>query len=192
MDKHYISFLRDAYANGLCDEYKGELKRCHEDKLRLVTLAMRQQSIPYVATKINEGVLAREYVQSFKEYANGYVLNNCDGVNGYTYAMYVENTTPNTTQCDVTHFIWCDMDYDVALTKCQTLYLSNSSHITLQCKGYNNMIVYMFDDSVLNIVGSLDTCHIIVYQYSDACIVNRMWDDAQDDHIKVFRKKLKL
>ena len=193
MTKEFIAFLRDAYMNNLCDEYKDEIRRCHGDRLRLISLSMRQQSIPYIATKIKSGIITRDYLLSYKDYANGYVLNNCDGVNGYTYALYIDNKGENTTQCDVTHFVWCDMTYNVDLTKCQTLYISNSSNITLRCKGFNNMVIYLFDDACVNIADVGETNRIIIYKYSDDCVVNRTWQSSDGDkRIKEFRKRLIL
>jgi len=194
MDKEYLNFLKDAYNGGLCNEYRDEIRRCHEDKLSLVRLAMRQQSIPYIATKMHEGTITKEYVQkAFGGFLNGFILNDCDCVDGYTYAWYVDYAYDNgiNLDVDVAHVSFTkDVDVIVSATKCPVLYVSNGSKVRLICEGYNNINVKLFDESEL-IVEDMDaSSNVVVYKYSDESKVERGKFCLKEP--KVFVKELRL
>lgn len=175
MSNDYLNFLKDAYSKGLCNEYKDELRRCHEDKLELMRLAMRQQSIPFVAQKMSEGVVKKDYLlNTFGEYLNGYVLKDCDKVKDYTYTWYVGYDYANDIEVktDVVHISCTDSaQVVVEQTKCPTLYISNNSKVNLVCEGYNSVRVYLLDNSKLVIDDIDEESTITIYKYSDKCEV---------------------
>ena len=195
MDKDFFNFLKNAYTNGLCNEYRDEIRGCNGDRLALMRLAMRQQSIPFVATKMHEGVLTKRYIQkTFGEYLNGFVLHDCDDVKGYTYAMYLDYDYDNdlNIDVDVAHVAFTvGASVVVPLTKCPTIYISNRSNVHLVCEGYNNIRVYLFDKSKVTIEDCDDTCEILVYRYSDNCEIKK-GRFCLSKKISDFRKRLKL
>ena len=88
MDKEMFYFYRNALARNLCSEYSSEFKHDIEDKQKLLSLSLRQQSIPYFCTAVyQKWGLDVEYIKNaFKKYINGkYTARSCDNVNGYTY-----------------------------------------------------------------------------------------------------------
>lgn len=194
MSNDYLNFLKDAYSNGLCNEYKDELRRCHEDKLELMRLAMRQQSIPFVATKMSEGIVKKEYLlNTFGEYLNGYVLKDCDNVKDYTYTWYVGYDYANDIEVktDVVHISCTDSaQVVVESTKCPTLYISNNSKVNLVCEGYNSVRVYLLDNSKLVIDDIDEESTVTVYKYSDKCEVEQ--GKFCFGKVKEFSKQLRL
>lgn len=194
MEKEFFNFLKNAYTSGLCSEYRDEIRSCHGDKLQLVRLAMRQQSIPYVATKMADGVITKEYaINNFGEYMNGVVLKDCDDVPDYTYSWYMDYPYDNaivveTDVCHVSHTK--DKDIVIQETKCPILYISNHSKVSLVCEGYNSVKVYLFDDSELNVEDTDIDSTITVFKYSDKCSVEEgRFCFAK---VKSFNKQLKL
>lgn len=171
MDKEFLNFLKDAYSNGLCKEYRDEIRNCHDDKLQLVRLAMRQQSCPWMATKMYEGVITTDYLlNTFGEYLNGYVLKDCDNVAGYNYMWFVDWDYANdiVALADVFHISHTiGANIVVPQTKCPTLYISNRSNVHLICDGYNTVNVKLFDNSVLTIEDLDENSDVVVYKYSD-------------------------
>ena len=135
MDKEFLNFLKDAYSSGLCNEYRDEIRRCHEDKLQLVRLAMRQQSCPWVATKMYEGVITTDYIlNTFGEYLNGYVLKDCDNVAGYNYMWFVDwdyadDIVASADVLHISHTVGANII--VPQTKAPTIYISNHSNVHL-------------------------------------------------------------
>lgn len=194
MDREFINFLKDAYNGGLCEEYKNEIRKCHEDKLSLVRLAMRQQSIPYIATKMHEGIITKEYVQNaFSGFLNGFILNDCDCVDGYTYTWYMEYAYDNDIilDADVTHISFTkDANVVVPQTKCPTIYISNGSVVHLICEGYNSVNVKIFDESEIIIDDMDESSNVFVYRYSDESSVEE--GKFCLNGVKVFNKKLIL
>lgn len=194
MSKDFLNFLKDAYSNGLCNEYKDELRRCHEDRLELMRLAMRQQSIPFVATKMSEGVVKKDYLlNTFGEYLNGYVLKDCDNVKDYTYTWYVGYDYANDIEVktDVVHISCTDSaQVVVEQTKCPTLYISNNSKVNLVCEGYNSVRVYLLDNSKLVIDDIDEESTVTVYKYSDKCEVEQ--GKFCFGKVKEFSKELRL
>ncbi len=194
MSKDFLNFLKDAYSNGLCNEYKDELRRCHEDKLELMRLAMRQQSIPFVATKMFEGVVKKDYLlNTFGEYLNGYVLKDCDNVKDYTYTWYVGYDYDNDIDvaCDVTHISWTKGN-TLVVPKCKApiLYVSNKSDVTIVGDGYNSITIYLFDESKVTLEDFDEETTVTVYKYSDKCEVEQ--GKFCFGKVKIFNKTLRL
>lgn len=194
MDKEFLNFLKDAYSNGLCKEYRDEIRKCHEDKLQLVRLAMRQQSCPWVATKMYEGVITTDYIlNTFGEYINGYTLHDVEGVEGFTYGLYVDYDYDNDllVDKDVIHIMHTvGANIVVPQTKAPTIYISNRSNVHLVGDGYNNINIKLFDKSKVTIEDLDENSEVVAYKYSD---------DAQVElgkyclgKVKEFRKELKL
>lgn len=194
MDKEYFKFLKNAYETGLCDEYRDLIRSCREDKLEIMRLAMRQQSIPYVAEKMRQGVIKKQYLlKNYGGYLNGYVLHDCDDVPNYTYSWFVDYDYVNDLEVttDVAHISYTKKTtVIVPETKCPTLYISNKSDVSLVCEGYNTVKVYMFDNSRL-IVEDTDTeTDLIIYEYSDSCeVTNGKFCLGK---VKTFRKELRI
>ena len=194
MDKEFLNFLKDAYNNGLCKEYRDEIRNCHEDKLQLVRLAMRQQSCPWVATKMYEGVITTDYIlNTFGEYLNGYVLKDCDNVAGYNYMWFVDWDCANdiVASADVLHISHTvGASVVVPETKATAIYVSNKSNVRLICDGYNSVRLYLFDDSRVEIEDAGRECTVTAYLYSQESDVTLGAYAFVD--VKKFRKKLKL
>lgn len=192
MERYYLEFLKDAYNSGLCKDYRDEIRNCHENKLKLAQLAMRQQAIPWMASKLNQGVVTKDEIKTFfKDYINGVILHDCDCVDGYTYMWYVDNGKGFMIKSDVTHISFCnDIDVFVPKTRCPTIYVSNDSKINLTCDGYSSVRIYIFDTSTVFVRDCEDTCNVTVYKYSDkAKVVQGKYSLGQ---IKEFRKELRL
>lgn len=171
MDKDFFGFLKNAYENGLCNEYRDELRRCGDDRLQLISLAMRQQSIPYMATKLREGILTKEWMQkTFRGYLNGFILNDCDDVDGYTYAWYIDYDYDNdlVVDVDVLHISFTkNTNVVVPITRCPTIYVSNDSDITISFDGFSSPKIYLFDESKLKFEDIDEESNVTVYKYSD-------------------------
>ena len=176
MDKEFLNFLKDAYSSGLCNEYRDEIRRCHEEKLQLVRLAMRQQSCPWVATKMYEGVITTDYIlNTFGEYLNGYVLKDCDNVAGYNYMWFVDWDYANdiVASADVLHISHTvGASVVVPQCKCPTIYVSNRSKVHLVGEGFNTIRVYLFDESEVTIEDTDEESRVTIYKYSKDCKVN--------------------
>lgn len=195
MDKEMFSFYKEALLNNLCDEYKGYWKSAGEDKEKLVSLCLAQQSIPFFASYCywHKG-LSKEYIlKEFADYVNGRELYDCDGVHGYTYGLFVDhhaNVMP--LKVDISHFIWCEgITIEVEETKCPTIYVSNTSNIHLVCGGYNNIRIMLFDDSTIHLDDVDDESTIRVFRYNkNANVIQEKYCLSND--IKVFDKELRL
>ena len=172
LEKYYKNSL---LAN-LCGEYKSLWRKAGINKKELVRLALCQQAIPHVATFAYEGKgLTKDYLMSeFKDYINGVVHDGCDGVDNYTYRLFVGYTDEIRPQTDVTHLMWSDIPiYVVERYKCPIMYLSNKSKVSLIADGYNYIRVYLFDESELEIEDLDDESTVVVYKYSDKCKVTK-------------------
>ena len=194
MDKEFLNFLKDAYSSGLCNEYRDEIRRCHDDKLQLVRLAMRQQSCPWMATKMYEGVITTDYIlNTFGEYLNGYVLKDCDNVAGYNYMWFVDWDYANdiVASADVLHISHTvGANIIVPQTKAPTIYISNDSDISLVCEGFNSVNVKLFDDSIVTIEDLDENSEVFVYKYSKNAKVEL--GRYCLGKVKVFDKELRL
>ena len=162
-------------AEPLCMQYKQAWRTCGNDKELLVRLALSQQSIPYLSHACYEHLgLTKEYIlENFSEYINGKrMFNDVEGVNGYTYQLYVAFNGDLKAVADVTSLMWCSSTQVlVSATKCPVFYISNSSNVHISCDGYNSPKIYLFDDSVVTIDDVDETCDIIIYKYSDKASV---------------------
>lgn len=179
----------------LCADYKRRWRMCGDDKGKLVNLAMMQQSLPYFVTACHNGLgLTKEYIkENFKDYINGCVLNDCDGVSGYTYALYVDWDYENDLKIntDVASIMWTvGANIIVQNTKCPAVYISNRSNVHLVCDGYNSINVKLFDDSVLTIEDLDENSNVVVYKYGgDAKVELGKYCLGS---VKVFPKELRL
>ncbi len=170
-----LTYYKNALVNGLCDEYKGYWQAAKNVKKDLVRLAMQQQSIPHFATYAHQGKgLTKGYLlREFGDYINGYLLEDCDGVKGYTYALYVDAFLDVLVRADVSHFMWCNgATINVPSTKCPTIYISNKSDVTITSDGYNTIKIYLFDESHVTIDDLGEDSEVVIYKYSERCGVS--------------------
>jgi hypothetical protein len=179
----------------LCSDFKAAWRQCDGNKEMLVKLALMQQSQPFFSTACYKNLgLTKEYIkENFKDYINGRVLNDCDGVSGYTYALYVDWDYENDLEIntDVVSIMWTvGANIIVQNTKCPAIYISNRSNVHLVCDGYNSVNVKLFDNSVLTIEDLDENSNVVVYKYGD---------DAKVElgkyclgSVKVFPKELRL
>lgn len=175
MDKQMFQFYKNALTCNLCDEYKGLWRSAGDDKEKLIKLSLAQQSIPYVATFCYNGMgLTKEYIKSeFGKYINGKkMLNDCDGVDGYSYELYVDHHDGLYVRSNVVSIMWCDVDVHVDTTKCPIIYVSNKTRCRLHANGYNSIRVYLFDESEIELYDIDTTSDVTIYCYSDDCKVS--------------------
>lgn len=192
----YKNALSGSLSEPLCAEYKNEWRTANNDKEKLVALSLRQQSIPMFATYCyNKLGLTKKYILSeFGNYVNGYIVHNADGVEGYTYALYVDwdYDTDLVINQNVVHIMWTvGANIFVPQTKCPIIYLSNKSKVHLICEGFNSVKIYMFDKSEITIEDCDKDCDITVLKYSDKCKVLR-GKYCLSDKIYEHNKELKL
>ena len=179
----------------LCADYKQKWRMCGDDKEKLVSLAMMQQSLPYFVTACHNGLgLTKEYIkENFKDFTNGRVLNDCDGVSGYTYALYVDWDYKNdlNIETDVASIMWTvGANIVIPTSKCPTIYLSNKSNVHLVGDGFNTVNIKLFDESKLIVENIDENSEIIVYKYSDKATVEE--GKYCFGKVKVFNKELRL
>ena len=194
MDKDFFYFLKNAYSSGLCKEYRDEIRICHGVDLQLVRLAMRQQSYPWVATKIREGAITTDYIlRRFGKYLNGYVLKDCDGVAGFSYSWFVcvKNENSIFAKTNVAHFTNVrDTNVVIPTSLCPVLYVSNKSDVSITGEGFNAIRVYLFDESVVNLDDFDENSSVLVYKYSkDARVEIGKYCLGK---VKIFDKELKI
>lgn len=179
----------------LCDEYKKEWGKCGADKAALMQLVLRQQSLPFFFTACYKGLgLTKEYVkENFGEYINGFTVRDADGVEGYTYGLYVDYSFDNDLIADknVCSLMWCDKtNVVVRESKCPTLYVSNKSHISVSGDGYNSIRIYLFDESSVILEDFDENSSVLIYKYSeDANVETGKYCLGK---VKVFNKELKI
>ena len=185
--------MGDISGQPLCGDYKAAWRACGNDKEMLVKLALKQQSTPYLsyACKHNLG-LSKEYIlREFGDYINGKkVFENLDGVDGYTYELFVGHSGQIDVRCDVTSFMWTQSDIVIPETKCPTLYVSNGSNIHVTCDGYNSPLIYLFDDSCVTVYDADEDSRITVFKYSGESQV--IMGKYCLGNVKIFNKELKL
>lgn len=199
MDKNMFSFYKAAL-NGeistpLCSEYKASWRKCGDNKEMLVRLSLSQQALPFVATHAYQKKgLTKEYIKEhFKEYINGKILEDCDGVDGYTYALYVDWDYENdlNIETDVASVMWSTgANIVIPQCKCPTIYISNKSKVHLICDGYNTVNVKLFDESELIVEDMDENSEVVVYKYSDKATVELGKFCLKEP--KVFNKELRL
>lgn len=178
----------------LCAEYKEEWRKCGDNKLELIKLALRQQSIPYLFTACNNGLgLSKEYLQEeFADYINGNsVILNADNVEGYTYSLYVGFHGIGFLNTDVCALMWSEKTFmTVPNTKCPTIYIGCNSDVHLSLDGFNSVRIYLFDNSNVEIYDADEESSVIVYKYSDDA--NVTLGEFCFAPVNTFRKELKL
>ena len=189
------SFLGKVSGKPLCQEYKQLWKACGNDKEKLMKLALRQQSLPYVVTACHKNLgLSKDYIKEhFKEYINGYALKDCDGISGYTYGMYVDWDYENDLEIrnDVTSIMWTmGANIVVPRTKAPVIYISNRSNVHLICEGFNSVNIKLFDKSKVTVEDMDEESDVTVYRYSDECIAERGKYCLKEP--KIFDKELRL
>ena len=195
MMEFYKAALSGMLSTPLCGEYKAAWRKCGDDKEMLIALSMSQQAIPYVATHAYKNLgLTKSYVKkNFKDYINGHVIYGADGVDGYSYALYVDWDYDNdlVVNTDITSIMWTnDANVVVKETKAPTIYISNHSNVNIVGEGYNCINVKLFDKSVVSIDDLDENSEVVVYKYSE---------DAKVElgkyclgKVKIFDKQLKL
>ena len=189
------ALLGNISAEPLCQAYKQAWRMCGDNKEMLVKLALKQQSIPYLSHACYKELgLTKEYIKEhFKEYINGKILEDCDGVKGYTYALYVDCGCDNDLdiKTDVASIMWTkDTFVVIQQCKCPTIYVSNSSDIHLICEGFNTINVKLFDDSKLFVDELDENSEVVVFKYSEDAKVEE--GKFCLGKVKVFDKELKL
>lgn len=189
-------YYRQSLLANLCGEYKGRWAACHGDKEKLLKLSLCQQSIPHVVTFAYEGNgLTKDYVtEEFKDFINGYVVRDADGVDGYTYGLYADYNYDNDLEVnvDVCSIMWTvGASVVVKATKCPVIYVSNRSKVHLVCEGYNNVRVYLFDKSDITLEDVDENSSVIVYKYSSDANIE-VGKYCLSKNVKVFEKQLKL
>lgn len=195
MEDASFNYYKNALLSNLCEEYKAEWRAKRNDKLALIKLALRQQSLPHVASFAYQGKgITKEYMlKEFGEYLNGYVVNDADKVKGYTYTWYVDYDYDNDIDvtCDVTHISWTK-DKTLVVPKCKApiLYVSNKSNVTIVGDGYNSITIYLFDESKVTLEDFDEESTVTVYKYSDKCEVEQ--GKFCFGKVKEFSKELRL
>ena len=167
---------------------------CHGDKEKLTRLVLMQQSAPYFATFCYNGAgLSKDYcLREFGDYINGRIFRDCDGVKGYSYAMYISPSEAVEMHVDVAQILWSeDLEVTIPETKCPTIYISNKSSVRLTLEGYSSARIYLFDESKVTIEDADDTCDVIVYKYSEKATVER-GTYCISPKVKVFNKQIRL
>jgi hypothetical protein len=189
------ALLGNISAEPLCQAYKQAWRMCGDDKEMLVKLALKQQSIPYLSHACYKGLgLTKEYIKEhFNGYINGYTIHDADGVNGYTYGLYVEWDYNNdlVVDKDVAGIMWTvGANIVIPETKCPTIYISNSSKVRLTCDGYNTVNVKLFDDSKVVLDDIDEESNVTIYKYSEKATVELGKFCLKEP--KVFNKELRL
>lgn len=195
MNGELFKYYKSALVNGLCSDWKGYWQAAGDDKLKLITLAMSQQAIPHVVTYAYNGIgITKEYIETeFKDYINEKTkILDADGVDGYTYALYIAQNRILRPSVDVSSLMWCkDITLELKTAQCGFIYVSNNSDIRLVMDGFNSPRIYLFDESTITIEDADETCSATIYKYSDKCKVN-YGKYCLSKRIKQFNKELRL
>lgn len=195
MNVELFKYYKAALVNGLCSDWKGYWQAAGDDKLKLITLAMSQQAIPHVVTYAYNGIgITKEYIETeFKDYINEKTpILDADGVDGYTYALYIAQNRILRPSADVLSLMWNkDITLELKTAQCGFIYVSNNSDIRLVMDGFNSPRIYLFDSSTITIEDADETCSATIYKYSDKCKVN-YGKYCLSKRIKEFNKELRL
>lgn len=195
MNVELFKYYKAALVNGLCSDWKGYWQAAGDDKLKLITLAMSQQAIPHVVTYAYNGIgITKEYIETeFKDYINEKTpILDADGVDGYTYALYIAQNRILRPSADVSSLMWNkDITLELKTAQCGFIYVSNNSDIRLVMDGFNSPRIYLFDESTITIEDADETCSATIYKYSDKCKVN-YGKYCLSKRIKEFNKELRL
>lgn len=189
-------YYKNALLDNLCAEYKGYWAATHGDKEKLLKLSLQQQAIPHVVTYAYQGKgLTKEYLlKEYSYFINGYTVRDADGVEGFTYGLYVDYYYDNAliAKQDVLSLMWCDgTNVIVPKCKCPTLYISNKSNIRVSCDGYNNVRIYLFDESKLILDDIDDQSSVLVYRYDNKATVE-LSKFCLSEKVRIFNKELRL
>lgn len=197
MEKELLEFQKNAIlgkiAQPLCNDYKAAWRACGDNKEMLVRLALSQQATPYLshACYKNLGLSKKYILENFGDYINGRrTFNNVDGVQGYSYELFVDYGEDMVAKTDVVAMMWCHNNVLIPQTKCPTLYISNISDVHISCDGYNSIRIYLFDESNVVIDESSEDCEVIVYKYSNTASVEM--GKFCFARVKIFNKTLRL
>lgn len=172
----YKNALSGVITDPLCVDFKNEWRNAQGDKLELVKLSLRQQSIPFVATHCykKKGVSKKYILSEFDKYINGYTVHDADKVEGYSYGLYVDwdYDTDLIVDKDVSHIMWSvGATLFVPETTCPIIYISNKSNVHLVMEGYNTVKIYLFDESRVTIEECDDDSEVTIYKYNEKCKV---------------------
>ena len=199
MDREMLEFFKAALSGGvaspLCSEYKSEWRKCGDDKEKLIRFSLSQQALPYVATYAHmNNSFTKDYVKkAFGEYINGRVFEDCDGVSGYKYALYVDRDCNEDIDVfvDVCSVMWTvGSNIVIPKTKCPVLYISNRSNVHLVCEGNNNVVVKLFDESKVTVEDCDSDSKVIVYKYGRRATVETGKFCLSEP--RIFTKELRL
>lgn len=189
-----FNYYKNALTNGLCGEYKGRWQACGQDKDKLVKLVLAQQCLPHFIYYCYNGVgLSKEYIlENFGDYINGKkIIQDADGVQGYTYSLYVAFKGIFKADTDVLALMWAtNSTIEIKATKSPILYVGACSSIHLLLNGHNHPRIYLFDDSTIELDDGDETSNVIIYKYSKKA--NVKIGKYCLSEIKVFDKELKL
>jgi hypothetical protein len=189
------ALLGNISAEPLCQAYKQAWRMCGDDKEMLVRLALMQQSQHYFSTACYKNLgLTKDYIkENFADYINGHILNDCDGVRGYTYSLYVDWDYVNDldVKTDVCSVMWTvGANIVIPKTKCPTIYISNKSNVHIVCEGFNTINIKLFDESKVTVQEVDENSDVIIYKYSDKASVELGKFCLKEP--KVFNKELRL
>lgn len=199
MDKEMFDFKKNALMGSiagspLCKEYSDEWRVCGEDKEKLIKLVLRQQSIPFFITACHNGLgLSKDYIKdTFKDYINGRrTIQNCDGVEGYTYGLFVDYNGIVGVTSDVSAFMWCkDVTLIIPNTKCPNVYCGCHTNMHIIGNGYNHVRIYAFDESKVTIDDIDGNSVVTVLKYSKEAKVQH--GDFCLGTVHEFNKELRL
>lgn len=189
-----MALLGSATQQPLCKEYKNEWRSCGDDKKKLLKFALRQQCLPFLFTYSYKDMgLSKDYLTSeYKDLINGaYTVENSDGVEGYTYELFVECNRLITQNKDVSAFMYCDSAVvEVEKTKCGSLFVGCGSDLNISLCGFNSIRIYLYDESKVTIDSGDKESDVTVYKYSkDAKVEVGMYCLSS---VRVFEKDLRL
>ena len=121
------------------------------------------------------------------------MIKNVDGVDGYTYGLYVDWDYEKdlVVDKDVSSLMWCvGTNVVIPTSKCPTIYISNRSNVHLVCEGFNSVHIKLFDKSKVTIEDMDEESDVTVFRYSDECVVETGKYCLKEP--KVFNKELRL
>ncbi len=193
MFNFYKSALSGDITSPLCADYKSEWRSCGDNKEKLIKLALRQQSIPYFITHCENGCgLSMDYIiNEYGDFINGKsVIHDADGVEGYTYGLYVDFKGILTASNDVSCMMWCNTpQINIEPTRAVILYIGCNSDVRIVLGGYNTLKIYVFDNSRVEVSNAHEDSSGIVYRYGNAKAIRGKYCLCD---IKVFDKELRL
>lgn len=188
-----LKYRKNAMLDGLCNDWSKMWAACHNDKEKLMRLALMQQSFPHFATYCNNGKgLTKEYLlREFKDYINNHVFYDCDNVQGYSYEMFVSPKHSIELCVDVSYFLWAqDVTVVIPKMKAPKIYISNNSVVYLSLDGFDSPTISLFDNSEVIIDDADEESDITVFHYSKDSRVELGKYCLCD--VKEFRKDLRL